>query len=173
MSKTNIDWTEETCGPQPAIGLRLGSEKLYHRSRVHWSQIVWYGRQRDLLDQKRARERGRRFELVAATQIFPALEITSVTDLCEIVSSAPFDFIGNYRGERIVIDVTVKWQKRVDAKGPLAQALGFSLFILLVSPRDPTFYHFIKAKPEAKSIRVPFSMLQDMAAHLGEPRHGR
>lgn len=145
----------------------------YQHSRVRWSQDVWYGKQRDLFAERRARQRGREHELIAVTEIFPKIGLTDCIDLTALVSNAPFDFLALFGGERIAIDVSVKWQKRVDHKAPLARAMGFPFHLLLVSPRDTSFFFFTKVLSDAKSVRVPFSILRLMAAHFGEDGHGR
>lgn len=63
---------------------------------------------------------------------------------------------------RLVVDVTTKWQKRVDAKARMATALGFALFVLMVSPRDQRFFYFVAVRPDARSVRVPFELLREM-----------
>ena len=45
--------------------------------------------------------------------------------------------------------------------------------ILLISPRDPSFFFFSPVKTDAKTIRVPFSLFRSMASNLREVGHGR
>lgn len=162
--KTGIEWTDAT---------GAFNETLYQRSRVRWSQLIWYGQQRDLFSETHARRRGREFEILALNEIFAKLAVDNVVDLTGIVSNAPFDFMADLGGNRIAIDVSTKWQKRVDAKAPLAEAFGFPFYVLLISPRDTSFFYFSPVRPTARSIRVPFALLQSMAHKFGEVAHGR
>lgn len=148
-------------------------ETAYQRSRVRWSQDVWSGRQRDLFAEREGRKRGREFEQLAAARLFPKLGLTEVVDLNGIVTSAPFDFLATFGDGRIAIDVSVKWQKRVDHKEPLATAFGFPFFLLLVCPHSPEFFFFSKVARNAKSVRVPFAILRSIADKTGEAHHGR
>lgn len=146
---------------------------LYQRSRVHWHQRVWYGRQKDLFTEKRPLERGRKFELLASKDIFPKIGVEDAVNLAEIMSKFPFDFVATIGNSRVLLDVSVKWQKRVATKEPVARALGFPLYILLVSPRDHKFFYFAPVKTGAKSVRVPIAIFRQIAEHYGDIEHGR
>ena len=123
--------------------------------------------------ERQARQRGRKFEVLAARMLFPKLGLTDVVDLNDIVVTAPFDFVASFGGDRIAIDVSIKWQKRVDKKAPLAAAFGLPFFLLLVCPHSPEFFFFTKVAVTAKSVRVPFSVLPSIADKTGEAHHGR
>lgn len=78
-------------------------ETKYQRTRVHWAQEVWYGLQRDLFASSHGMRRGQVAELRAAEK-------------------SPFDFVAEKDGHRLVVDVTTKWQKRVDAKARMVHS---------------------------------------------------
>jgi hypothetical protein len=145
----------------------------YQRSRVRWTQDVWYGRQRDLLDAIDARARGRDMEDIAARSVLPKLGFSNVVHLADILFNSPFDFVADRGSQRVSIDITTKWQKRVDAKAPLSHALGLPLFVVMISPRAPQFFHCVEVRLEAKSVRVPFDLLRRMSTEIARIPNGR
>lgn len=161
---SKIEWTDAT---------GCFDATLYQRSRVKWTQSVWYGGQRDLFAEKAAHRRGRQFEELAVKSIFERVALENPTDLARLGRGAPFDFIAFLNERRVAVDVSTKWQKRVESKGPIAQALGLPLYFLLISPRAPRFFYFTPVSYTAKSVRVPFSLLRSMAQELGDHGHGR
>ncbi len=141
---------------------------LYNYRRAKWIQAVWYGRQADLLSTQEGRALGDRIEAIALRRVLPAVGVAVRAQLSVIAPHAPFDFLGVLRGTRIAIDVTAKWQKRVDKKAPMAEAFGLPLYLLHISPRDPGYYFFVEVSPSAKSVRVPMEILSIMASEHGE-----
>lgn len=82
--------------------------------------------------------------------------------LANLCQQAPFDFIATLCGERIAIDVTVKWQKAIGTKRKLAAALGLPLYFLMICPRKPRFYWFGLVEAGKKSMRVPASLVREI-----------
>jgi hypothetical protein len=143
-------------------------ETKYQRGRVHWLQAVWYGQQKDLFALKDPRPRAIHAERAASETILPSLGFTGLIDLTAIIFNAPFDFVAFKNNERVAVEVSSKWQKRVETKAQLAAALGLDLYLVLVSPRDQRFFHCTKLSPTAKTSRVPFSLLRCMADFFGD-----
>lgn len=164
MAKTSIEWTDTVN--------RTSNPTIYQRHRVHWSQAVWYGPQHDMFAMKDPRPRAIVGETAAVETILPSLGFTQLIDLTAIIFNAPFDFVGFKDGERVVIEVSTKWQKRVSTKTRLAAALGFKLWLVLVSPRDSRFFHCTQVSATAHSCRVPFSLFRAMADFFGDTNYG-
>lgn len=161
---THIEWTSAT---------GKYDETAYQRSRSRWTSMIWQGRQGDLFPGYEAILKGDKFERIVQRSIFARLAITDVTRLSELAAHAPFDFIGHLADERVAIEVSSKWQKRVGDKERLATALGLPFYLLLVSPRDPGFYFFTPVRAGTLSIRIPIDLLRTMATAFGEEWHGR
>ncbi len=186
---TKIEWTDatcETCGV--GFDRRRGSTRFCSRAcyaarpgiksdlerdaqRVSWTQRTWYGPDRDMLNSIDGKRTGDATEATAETLVLSRLGFDSVINLARLSHGSPVDFICRHRGERVLVEVTRKWQKRVVGKTAFAAALGFPLFVVFVNPRDPKYSVFLRAPPEAKSVRVPINWVRYIASDRGEAHH--
>lgn len=112
-----------------------------------------------------AKPYGRIFEQVARETILPAEGFTEVDDWSEWSNQFLVDFIATWNGERVLVDITAKISAYVPAKKRLARSLRMRLFILHVSPREPTTYWL--AEPEGPTSKVPASVLHKLHSNLG------
>lgn len=181
---SKIEWTDATCevcgSEMPSDNKRFCSRVCYdarpgvlndldrNRERINWIQRVWYGPNPDLFSSVDGMRKGRRFEVLAKNKILPKLGFTEVVDLAAISHCSPVDFVGMRQSKRFLIDATSKWQKRVIGKSAFAAALGFGLYVLVISPRDHSRHALIPVDPKAKSVRVPINLIRQMAEQFGE-----
>lgn len=146
---------------------RAPKYKLYNQNRISWLQSVWYGNG-DLFGTIDGKNKGHAFELLASESILPRLGFEHTVHLAEIAQNAPFDFIARLDGKKAFVDITTKWQKRVEWKARFAATLEIPLFILHVSPRDPAFFDLVSVAAEARSVRVSISVIRAIAKKYGE-----
>lgn len=149
----------------------MRNDTEYQSKRVRWSQKVWYGKQLDMFALKEPRPRSREAELAASETILPSLGFTEIVDLTAILFNSPFDFMATRCGTRCAVEISTKWQKRIETKVALAFAFNFPLQVLLISPRDQRFFHLVEARRGSKTVRVPFELLRKMADFFGEENY--
>lgn len=161
----NTRYCSRRCyGQRPGIR----SDAVRERARTNAIQRIWYGPQRDALRSIEGTRCGQQAELSAVCTVLPALGFSGIVNLSARSHGSPVDFVAVHGGMRSLVDVTTKWQKHIDNKVSWAEAIGFPLFIVMISPRGHRFYWMERARPRAKSIRVPTAYIRHMARTLEE-----
>jgi len=88
-------------------------------------------------------EIARKAERLALEKILPSLGFAEVYDVTRVRRFMPFDFIGTWNGERVLVDVTTSISKTGSMHRSaieIANALGMRLLTLFVKPDLSSFH---------------------------------
>ena len=109
------------------------------------------------------REVYKKVELYALMNVLPSLGFTDIAYL-KNDPGFTFDFLASFRGEKCFIDVTSAARRTVTKKLKLARLIGFSFFVLFISPNLKFHYLQDMTNVTHSWAHVPWSVLKGFIA---------
>lgn len=94
-----------------------------------------------------------------AISIMPSLGFMEIEDYCDRTSQFFIDFIATYKGQRVLVDATLKHNAYIPKKIKLARDLRMPLYILFISPNLNHHHLRLVEAYHHSTIKLPMAVV--------------
>lgn len=160
--KTGRPWKHPFCGVDCYNRWKADQHLATKAKWLSFQRDVWGTTEIGRSDPSKARGVGRTAEIIARDLILPKEGFSDIYDLSGMSNQFFIDFVASYKGERVLVDATIKLKAYFPEKAALAAALRMRLFIIHISPKSKDVYFLHEVVPGRKVTRVPASYIRQL-----------